>query len=278
MNHGEMADIILEADLPALQKVILLGYLKHRNKKTGLSWPGAATLAKYASTSRQVVMRHRTELIEKGWLDVVKQVPGKSMVVSLRHQGGASPAPQVVPLRHPNLPYEPTEEPIKEIADMSDEEMEESWDKWNALRKELDPKYRSDWKFRTWKKNWSRCLKENTADEVLEAFRYYWTSEDTWWWREHRPKPSESFLKGHANHLAGWIQGAKDEVIVPVQEVDNREDTSSYVLARVWIRRNRPQLETAMHRNNLEEFLETQVTNPTAVLQALGRDVAAGGE
>jgi hypothetical protein len=278
MNHGEMADIILEADLPALQKVILLGYLKHRNKKTGLSWPGAATLAKYASTSRQVVMRHRTELIEKGWLDVVKQVPGKSMVVSLRHQGGASPAPQVVPLRHPNLPYEPTEEPIKEIADMSDEEMEESWDKWNALRKELDPKYRSDWKFRTWKKNWSRCLKENTADEVLEAFRYYWTSEDTWWWREHRPKPSESFLKGHANHLAGWIQGAKDEVIVPVQEVDNREDTSTYVLARVWIRRNRPQLETAMHRNNLEEFLETQVTNPTAVLQALGRDVAAGGE
>ena len=275
MNHGEMADLILEADLPALQKVILLGYLKHRNKKTGLSWPGAATLAKYASTSRQVVMRHRAELIEKGWLNVVKQVPGKSMVVSLRHQGGASPAPQGVPLRHPNLPNKPTEEPIKEIADMSDQE---SWDKWNALRKELDPKYRSDWKLKTWRKHWTRCLKDNTVDEVLEAFRYFWTSEDTKWWRDNRPSPSQSFLNGSSKHLAGWVQSAKDVVDVPVQEQDNREDTSSYVLARIWIRRNRPQLETAMHRNNLEEFLETQVTNPTAVLHALGRDVAAGGE
>ena len=53
---------------------------------------------------------------------------------------------------------------------MSDQE---SWDKWNAIRKELDPKYRNDWKLKTWRKHWTRCLKDNTVDEVLQAFRYF---------------------------------------------------------------------------------------------------------
>ena len=275
MNHGEMADLILESELPALQKVILLGYLKHRNKKTGLAWPGAATLARYASTSRQVVMRHRAELITKGWLVVVRHSPGKSMVVSLRHQGGASPAPEVVPLRHPNLLKKPTKEPIKEIADMSDKE---TWDKWNALRKELDPKYRSDWKLKTWGKHWTRCLKDNTSDEIMSAFRYFWTSEDTKWWRENRPSPSQSFLNGSSKHMAGWVQSASDTVIVEPKEVGSREDTSTFVLARMWVRRNRAQIEMAMHRGNLDEYLSEQVSNSETVIQMLGRNVAAGGQ
>lgn len=282
MNHGELADLILEADLPALQKIVLLGYLKHRNKKTGLSWPGAKTLAKYASTSRQVVMRHRTELIEKGWLVVVKQVPGKPMVVSIRHQGGASPAPQVVPLRHPNLLNKPTKEPTKEIADMT---RQESWDKWNELRKQLDPKYRSSWKLKTWGKHWDRCLKDHSAEEVLAAFKYFWTSDDTEWWRENRPNPSQSFLNGSTRHMSGWVQSAKDAEEEETNAVDNREDTCSFVLARIWIRRNRAQIELAMHKNQLEDYLEEHVNSPGHVLMLLGVTTdnkwmthAAGGE
>tara|TARA_R110002012_G_scaffold266437_1_gene449983 strand:- start:1710 stop:2549 length:840 start_codon:yes stop_codon:yes gene_type:complete len=279
MNHGEMADKILESELPALQKVILLGYLKHRNKKTGLAWPGSKTLARYASTSRQVVMRHRAELIEKGWLVVVKQVPGKSMVVSIRHQGGASPAPQVVPFRHPNLPNEPTKEPKKEIADMLDKELRESWDQWNAIRKELDPKYRRHWKYETWSDQWKACFKkQHTVDEVLGAFRYFWTSDDTKWWRTNRPRPSSSFLNSQKNHLSDWIEGAKDSVEEQNQESDNREDTSSFVLCRLWVRRNRPQIEMAMRNDTLQSYLEEQVTHVDSVMKVLGRSEAAGGK
>ena len=275
MNHGEMADKILESDLPVMQKVILLGYLKHRNKKTGLSWPGASTLAKYASTSRQVVMRHRAQLIEKGWIKVVKHPPGKPMVVSFRHHSGASAAPPVVPLLHPNLLKQPSLKTLKEITDMSEQE---SWDEWNALRKELDPKYRSNWKLKTWRKHWVRCLKVASAEEILEAFRYFWKSQDTQWWRENRPSPSQSFLNGSSKHLSGWVQSAKDAVVTETKEQDNRENTSSLALARLWVRRNRPQLEMAMRRGSLEEELALQVTDVDAVLRLLGRLSAAGGE
>ena len=161
---------------------------------------------------------------------------------------------------------------------MSDQE---SWDKWNAIRKELDPKYRNDWKLKTWRKHWTRCLKDNTVDEVLQAFRYFWTSEDTKWWRDNRPNPSQSFLNGSSKHLAGWVQSANDVVDAPVHKQDNREDTCSFTMARIWIRRNRAQLELAMHRNEIEEYLEKHVNSPDHVLMLLGVNTmthASGGE
>ena len=78
--------------------------------------------------------------------------------------------------------------------------------------------------------------------------------------------------------MAGWVQSASDTVIVEPKEVDSREDTSTFVLARMWVRRNRAQIEMAMHRDNLDEYLSEQVSNSETVIQMLGRNVAAGGQ
>tara|TARA_R110002110_G_scaffold144795_5_gene334153 strand:+ start:581 stop:1459 length:879 start_codon:yes stop_codon:yes gene_type:complete len=288
MNHGEMSDIILMSDLHCTQKMVLLGYLKHRNKASGLSWPGATTLAKYASTSRRGIIRHRKVLIESGWLNVVSASPGKPLVVTLCHPTRDTQTPPPVTLCHPNLLKQPAsitllEKPQTQEPETKEIEMpaKDTWSKFNAIRKQHDPQYRQDWGWKRWGKHWKRCNTYGTQQEVLDAFKYFWTSPDTSWWRTNHKYPSQGFLNGATKHMSGWVQAAadqKEQVAVADGRArkDSREDTGSSGLARMWIRHNRPGLERAMQGEDLAGWLEDQVTDVDAVLNLLGRGSAQG--
>tara|TARA_R110000824_G_scaffold134948_1_gene297966 strand:+ start:312 stop:1205 length:894 start_codon:yes stop_codon:yes gene_type:complete len=293
MNHGEMSDIILMSDLHCTQKMVLLGYLKHRNKASGLSWPGATTLAKYASTSRRGIIRHRKVLIESGWLNVVSASPGKPLVVTLCHPTRDTQTPPPVTRCHPNLLHKPslitllkntpTNQAPAEEPEPGENAMPSSdtWDKFNAIRKQYDPKYRDPWGWKRWGKHWKRCNRYGTQQEVLDAFKYFWTSPDTKWWRDNHKSPSQGFLNGATKHMAGWVQAAADQkgqvaVADGRARDDRREDTGSHGLARMWIRHNRPGLELAMRGTDLSGWLKDQVTDVDAVLNLLGRGTAQG--
>ena len=66
-HKGRATDAIFDSKLPALQKLIMLCYIKHANAK-GIAWPGGDRLAKMTSTSPTSIKRHRRALMRAGVL------------------------------------------------------------------------------------------------------------------------------------------------------------------------------------------------------------------
>lgn len=97
-HKGKAADAVFESSLPALQKLLMLCYIKHANHD-GIAWPGGDRLARLVGVSISSVKRHRAALMKAGVL--VKVEGGEGSVYRF-----------VVNLN--NLPTGVTETPVSE--------------------------------------------------------------------------------------------------------------------------------------------------------------------
>jgi len=205
-HKGRATDAVFESDLPSIQKLILLCYIKHANAD-GVAWPGGNRVASLTGASLASIKRHRSALMQAGILvkigggdgnvyrfqiNVSNLTTGVSVTPvsdSDRYHSDTSTGVTVIPLpvsqRDPNIhkenhtqkkhstPSAVVSEQKKVNRDL--QKVKQVWQSLMSISEQSD-KSSHRLKLTPWRQSMvSQRMKTYTADEIIHA----WT-----WWNE----------------------------------------------------------------------------------------------
>ena len=232
-HKGKATDAVFESELPSIQKLILLCYIKHANE-SGVAWPGGNRISMLTGASIASVKRHRAALMKAGVL--IKLNGGDGSVYKFRinldnlptgitetpvsegdrDQTDTCTGVTVIPLpvseRDPNTHNEDhtenehiTASPVLEHEDSDKVSMEVIKSTWQVL---MDISEQSDLsshrlKLTPWRTSMIRQrMKSYTADEMSYAWRWWNESmhdQAVYLRRNRGPAGIDTFLR-RSNH------------------------------------------------------------------------------
>ena len=280
-------------------------YWLHCNRTTGTAYISLARLEKLMCSTRTTTIKARHALVDKGLLvekgkkyqctvyalgtEALKDIAipdpkqGTGTVRPNAMKGTAfikasiANEPEVVHLLHPNSIKNSIKNSnsVEEQADACSGRLtlEEGWDEFCRIRKKYNPKPVSKLAYRSWKKEWTKAIKEaGSMDDILKAWEMLWTDPSYKWWRETPRSPFQAFLR--VNKIKGFVQ----EYLDKQEEVkagnafpaEMLQETDSESTARLWIARNRPSIQLQRMKGDLKVWLVNQVTDVPRVLRLLG--------
>ena len=229
-HKGRATDAIFDSKLPALQKLIMLCYIKHANAK-GIAWPGGDRLAKMTSTSPTSIKRHRRALMRAGVLIKIEGGDGSvyRFVINLnniptgvtetpvseenRYQNDTSPGVTEIPVpgsqRYPNTHKEEDTENIHKLPSAEFEEGEISIERiqsvWQSMMEISKGSEVSSHRLKLtpWRTSMIRQrMKSYSHDEIVYAWQWWNESvhEQAIYLRKNRgPAGIDTFLR-RSNH------------------------------------------------------------------------------